>query len=126
MQSAAHVLYSRLVTQKDLSTLVDQPEDIHLEAKPGHFPITEDLQGYLSQALSGFANSDGGVLIFGMTTRRNSNEEPDVITGLEPFENPVGLVSEVNRLLGQAVVPLVEGVQVEAISAEKASNYGYV
>ena len=47
---------------RNLERLKGTPEDLHLEVKECHAPLPANMKGYLSQALSGFANSDGGVL----------------------------------------------------------------
>lgn len=64
----------------------------------------------LAIALSGFANSEGGIVVWGVDARRNS-EGIDVATELKEIENLSLLLSKLNHYTGQAVDPLIEGVR---------------
>jgi len=119
-------LFERLRTPGALQELIRLPENLHLEVKECRSPLSDRLKGYLSQVLSGFANSDGGVLILGMTARRGEEGEPDVIAAPKPFLEFRGVESEILSLVGQAVMPIVEGIEVRSIEVEKAPDYGYV
>jgi len=119
-------LYEKLRTAADIVQLKGTEEGLHLEVKAGTSPLTDDDKGYLSQALSGFANSDGGVLIFGLKTEKQSPEEPDVITEAKPIKTPKKVVTEINALIGQIVVPVVDGVLVKAIATSRRRGFGYV
>ncbi len=122
----ARQLFESLRNPASLLALVGTSETLYLEAKEGKGPLTEDLKGYLSQALSGFANSDGGVLIFGLTAKRADKGQPDEITGVKPFEGFRAAASDCQSLLGQAVMPPVDGADVSSFPSEGNPDYGYV
>lgn len=104
------------------------PEDLHLEVKECHAPLPANMKGYLSQALSGFANSDGGVLVLGMTAKGGDlvRGEPDVIQSAKSFKGFRSVAGEVRRLLGQAVQPVVDGVDIREIESIRSGDFGYV
>lgn len=119
-------LYDTLKTAVEIGQLKGTEEHLHLEVKTGGSPLSEDDKGYLSQALSGFGNSDGGILIYGLKTERQSSGDPDVITAMKPIKTPEKVVTEINALTGQIVVPIVDGVRVKAIPTSKRRDFGYV
>jgi hypothetical protein len=63
----------------------------------------------LAIALSGFANSEGGIIVWGVDARPNS-DGVDVASELKKIENLSLLLSKLNHYTGQAVDPMVEGV----------------
>ena len=114
------------LTGDAMKALVGRAEDLHLEVKEYH-GFDDRMQGYVSQALSGFANSDGGVFILGLSTKHVKGEA-DAITRVKPFEHYDKIASDVRHLAGQEVMPLVDGVLVEpvAVSTPSTPGYGYV
>jgi hypothetical protein len=126
MADAARSLYESLANAAGIGKLVGHPEDLHLEVKECGAPLTDRLKGYVSQALSGFGNSDGGVLVLGLSTKRDHPEEPDVVTRVKPFEKYETAASEIRALVGDAVTPLVDGVLVDAVPSERGGGFGYV
>jgi len=62
----------------------------------------------LAITLSGFANSEGGIIVWGVDARKNGGV--DVACGKIEIENLSLLLSKLNQYTGDAVDPLVEGV----------------
>jgi schlafen family protein len=122
----ARALFDSPKSPASLQDLIGTNETLHLEVKEGRGPLSDDLQGYLSQALSGFANSDRGVLVLGLTAKRGDKGQPDQITGVKAFEGFQVAYSDIQSLIGQAVMPIVEGVEVISFPSDRASEYGYV
>ena len=86
-------------------------EDLHLDFKR---IVSSDLSNKsdkekLSIALSGFANSDGGILIWGVDARKNS-EGIDCAQNIESIDNVHLCLSRLNEFTGQFVTPTVNGV----------------
>lgn len=76
-----------------------------------------------AKALSGFANSDGGVILWGV----NCDTDPtlgDVPTGTTPLENPSRFVSWLENAASACTVPAVPGV--ESIAIPESPTHGYV
>lgn len=126
MSSALEDFFDSLSTTADLSRLVaDQvQEDIHLELKTKRnrsVPDLEDSERWqFSRALSGFANSDGGILIFGIETDRQEHA-----CALKPIADPFGFQARLKKSLLNATQPVVPDVRVEVVPGDTAAE-GFV
>src|SRR5690242_13519586 len=95
MTSAAELLYGTITTEADLERLRDErrEEDLYLEFKEKAARRTPNLDDpdrkNFSKTLSGFANADGGVLIFGVATVRNA-AGVDCVRTLRPLADAQG------------------------------------
>jgi len=123
MLEAARVLFNRLRTEPDLQALIDEqePETLHLDFKesptnPSANQIRE-RDALLAKALSGFANSDGGVLILGVAD--NPRE-------LRPIQDLVAFDQRVNELLSRVVSFPVLGAETRRIDARAGGGSGYL
>jgi Putative DNA-binding domain len=104
-------------------------EDLHLEfkrkANPGTGTVEEADREAFSEALSGFANADGGILIFGVGTKK-TRERPDRAAELKPIANVDRFRSGLMELVLQTVQPSVDGVRIETVFAKADVSTGYV
>jgi hypothetical protein len=64
----------------------------------------------LAKALSGFANSSGGLIVWGVDARKNA-QDVDCAVGTREIEPLSLLISRLNEFTGRAVNPIVEGVR---------------
>lgn len=95
-------------------------ETLHVD-----FKLTEQCDGtlgkgdrrHLSQALSGFANADGGLLVWGLDARLD-DEGFDRVIGLHPISNLGRFVSELNCIEPQSVSPIVAGTRHVPIASD--------
>lgn len=62
-----------------------------------------DKQNY-SEALSGFSNSNGGLIVWGVDCRKDGQGR-DVVQRLQAIKNLTGLLSDLNDLQAQSVTP---------------------
>jgi len=76
----------------------------------------------LAKALSGFANSDGGVILWGVDCS-NDSVLGDVPTGTAPLENPARFVSWLENAISACTVPAVPGVESIPILETPTSGY---
>jgi schlafen family protein len=119
--------FESLATELDINklTAAREQENIHLEFKQKKVRNEPDLadsdKWQFSRALSGFANSDGGVLIWGIVT---DNEERAAslapITGCREFQ------ARLKKSLLNAVQPVVDNVRIEVIPTAENSEIGFV
>jgi hypothetical protein len=117
-----------LATAADIRRLVTtrREEDLHLEFKQKSDRSTGDLgdddRKNFSKAVSGFANAEGGVLIFGVRTR-STRERPDRASQLKPITD-VGRfrVALLDSLLNTTQPP-VDGVRIEVIQSRGRTGY---
>ena len=79
-------LHQSIVTEDYLKRLLGTREDLHLEFKEKADRRTPELDkndaANFSKALSGFANSDGGVLLWGVST-----DDDGRANGLHPISD---------------------------------------
>ena len=89
-----------------------QEENLHLEFKRVADPglANRDDRKNLACALSGFANASGGLVVWGVDARKN-DDGIDCVVALPGMENVGALVTRLNQLTGEAVDPIVNGIQ---------------
>jgi schlafen family protein len=123
----ATAIFNSLADLKGVQQLVvdRSQENVYLELKTkkdrSRPELDESDAWQFSRAVSGFANSDGGVLVWGVETdkeQRASKLKP--ITAVSDFE------SRLKKSLLNTVQPFVDGVQIVAILEEDTSGDGYV
>jgi predicted HTH transcriptional regulator len=77
----------------------------------------------LAKALSGFANSSGGMIVWGVDARKSKPDGPDVAIGSKEIERLGLFLSRLNELSGAFVRPVVDGVRHRTI--ETAPDRGF-
>ena len=99
-------------------------EDLHLDCKilSGGDSFNRDDRKNLAKAVSGFANSDGGLLVWGVDARP-SGSGADVVLRLMPITNCSVAYSDLQSLTGKAVSPLVAGVEHRMIELKDGSGF---
>ncbi len=84
---------------------------------------SNDDKSSLSEALSGFANSIGGVVVWGVDCRKGkSSNDPDEVQSVAPIPNLRAVLAEMNTLSTQLVSPALVGVVHTAIPASSADE----
>jgi hypothetical protein len=69
----------------------------------------------LAKAISGFANSNGGLIVWGVNCRENS-DGIDCASTIVDIDNAKQTLSKLNEYTGKATVPIVEDVQNKLIT----------
>lgn len=106
------------LTASDVHQFVQdgQEENLSLEFKElSSNSLGRDDRKNLAKALSGFANSAGGIVVWGVEARLNS-DGVDRASNVKPVQNVALLISRLNELTGSAVSPIVDGVIHKALS----------
>ena len=88
-----------------------QEEHLTLDFKTINNPklTNNDDKRNLAKSLSGFANSSGGIVVWGVEAKKN-NQGIDCATKIIEIENVKLFLSRLNELSGMAVSPIVDGV----------------
>lgn len=110
MSDAAEQLFDSLDSYSRLDELVaaGEAEGMHLECRSPKQPLlNRDLQARLAQALSGFANTSGGVFIWGMSTTRHKHDKSDVLSQIEPIGKCRRLEQQIIRKIPALTTPPV-------------------
>lgn len=69
----------------------------------------KDDKKNLAKAISGFANSNGGLIIWGVEARKDK-DGIDCACGYKPIDNVKLFLSRLNELTSRATIPPVEGI----------------
>jgi hypothetical protein len=105
-------------------------ENLYLEFKRSStesgVPTGSDLKNY-SKALSGFANSDGGVIVWGVSCPQPESETaPDVAEELAPIRGHRVFQTTLNAKARTLVHRPVDGIRNEAIADLTTDDVGFV
>lgn len=114
------------LTLADLDDFIDrrQEENLWLDfkiPKSSALNSTDDKRN-LARALSGFANSSGGLIIWGVDARKN-DDSVDCASKLRPIENIDRLLTRLNALTGDGVDPTVADVRHRKLETEDCKGY---
>jgi hypothetical protein len=93
-----------------------QEEHLHLDFKTlKNAELTSgDDKRNIAQCISGFANSSGGIIVWGIDARKNG-DGIDCASAIVELRKPALLVSRLNTLSGDATSPVIEGLRHKAI-----------
>ena len=98
-------------------------EDIHLEFKTVNDPeMNRDDRKNLAKCISGFANSDGGMVVWGVEAKKNA-DGIDCVSSLPEIDRPQLFLTKLNEFTGQSVSPLVDGVRHKILETSTGRGY---
>ncbi len=104
-------------------------ESLHLEFKRQEDIKSSDLgdrdKGQLGKTLSGFANIEGGVLVFGVHAK-DLGKKPDRVQSICPFDDAARFQAAVERNIPNLTDPPIGGVKVERIEDPDKPGTGVV
>ena len=101
-----------------------QEENLFLdfkEATSADLSAKDDKKN-LAKALSGFANSSGGLIFWGIDARKNENGV-DCAVAKKPIKDIFNFIARLNALTGESVIPLVDSVQHKAVIETASQGY---
>lgn len=85
----------------------------------------KDLKRIWSEALAGFANTEGGVLVWGIDARPDPVTQIDCASGLSLVKKPATFVSRLKELHSQSTDPPIPGVDFWFAIDDKAGDCGF-
>jgi hypothetical protein len=102
--------------------------DFKEESDPSRIGISGDDRRNYARALSGFSNSLGGVVVWGIKARKEHEHAPDVACELKPIKSVKRYLTDLNSLTGSALVPINHGVQnyVIYVNDDESKDEGFV
>lgn len=86
----------------------------------------KDVKRIWSEALSGFANTEGGILVWGIDARPDPITKIDCASGLSLVRNPNLFVSRLRELHSQSTDPPIPGVDHWFANEEGEGDCGFV
>lgn len=91
--------------------------------KDGRQITDDEIRKLWSKALSGFANTAGGVLLWGLDARRDRDTGMDFVCGLSESADPSRLAQRLKDLLLNSVNPPVSGVEIETAIGQSGKGF---
>jgi len=129
MIDGALELYKQLSSYARMKEMVDngETESLHLECKAPIEPrLTKDVQSHLAKALSGFSNTAGGIVIWGVSTTKHSHSGLDVMTQIEPIGNIDHFEKQIHSRIPSLTTPPISGYLTKVIKRRKADTKGLI
>lgn len=129
-ESSALQFYGKLETsglaaiEDVLSSSVPVFETDWLEFKGAERIGEDDVKSTWSKTLSAFANTQGGVLIWGLDARHDPSAKMDCVCGSSLVQNTAQFMSRLQQLAPQATDPPISGVKL--LQLEREAGKGYV
>ncbi len=120
--------FHSIKSEDDLKRMITDhvKEDLYLEFKQKHdrrhAQLEDDDKFNFSRALSGFANSDGGILIWGVETYKRDESA----RSLKPVTDVDGFIRSLKSSLLNTVQPFVDNVLIEKIPTDASEQIGFV
>ena len=120
--------FHSIKSEDDLTRMITDhvKEDLYLEFKQKHdrrhAQLEDDDKFNFSRALSGFANSDGGTLIWGVETYKKDESAKS----LKPITDVDGFIRSLKSSMINSVQPFVDNVLIEKIPTDASEQIGFV
>lgn len=121
-KTAAQALYDELNTAGDVQAMIDRNESerLHLDFKSWE-PNRDERRKSLGKYLSGFANADGGILVFGVREDKKAKTLRPA-----PIEDARAFAEEVLGLISIVTSRPVPHVEAKALLLDQNERAGYV
>jgi hypothetical protein len=108
------------LTGADIETFVadSQEEHLHLEFKTTPEPAFKkpDEKQKLSKAVSALANSDGGLIVWGVFAKRIDQDGLDCAKEVRPIQDIESFVARLSALEGDVTSPIIDGIKSRGIA----------
>ena len=137
MTSRAHELYHQILATEDSAQLLkdmitsQRTETEFLEFKGAGRIEPKQIKAFWSRTLSGFANTEGGVLIWGIRAARvehpdDPSRKIDVASELDLVPTTTTFAQLLKDVLLEACVEPAQGIRIEEIDAGEGNGSGFV
>lgn len=103
-----------------------QEENLYLDFKTmSESPMKKDDNKNFAKSLSGFANSSGGIIVWGVEAKKIDGG-PDVASGAKTLNSVKDIISKLNSFTRKFVSPIVEDVEHKEIFTDGSETDGFV
>ena len=129
MPDPAESIFQQLRSWRSLQDLIDagETEGLYLECKAPTSPtLNPGMRQHLGEAISGFSNTSGGVVIWGISTTKHAHSRLDVLTQIEPVGNVVSLAANIDRAIPSLGYPTIRSVPSMVVRRQKSDTRGVV
>src|SRR5688500_16517413 len=102
-----------IIASGDFTQFIGMAEDTVLEVKRQPYDLDTAADRYeLAKDASALANSGGGYILVGLTTRREADREIDIVDALSLIAAPAFPVAQCEGVIANHVFPLIDGLVV--------------
>jgi hypothetical protein len=129
MAEASLEVYKQVKSYSRIDEMIEEGESegLHLECKAPSGPrLNKDLKKHLSKALSGFSNTAGGVIIWGVSTTKHKHTGLDVLSQIEPIGKCKQFEQQVASTVPTLTNPSVNGVSTKILKKNRKDTRGVV
>lgn len=126
MSSNARLIYESINSYSDISNLIGKQEDLFLDFKETSTRdggMSDDDKRNYSKAASGFAHSEGGVLVWGINARKNADGVDEAIE-LKPVAGVKKFFSELQGYAKYSTEPIIDGIEHKIIFENDDDSVG--
>ena len=108
----------------EFQSLVGKHEKDDFECKSQPYDLTKTTQQHeLAKDISAFANSDGGILVIGLKTKKESNTRLDVIDKIRLIDKKLIHINEMEQCIKNWIFPKIQGIKISThTQKEDTSN----
>jgi len=129
MTDAGRKFYDSLLKYSDLEELITagETEGLYLECKAPTAPqLTREMRVNFAKALSGFSNTSGGVILWGVSTTKHEHSGLDVLTQIEPIGNCRLFAKQIENVAPTLSSPPLANVESKVVTQNKGDTRGVV
>src|SRR5260370_1168680 len=129
MAGPAESIFQQLRSWRSLQDLINagETEGLYLECKaPTGSALNPGVRQHLGEAVSGFSNTSGGVVIWGVSTTKHAHSSLDVMTQIEPVGNVVTLAANIDRAIPVVGYPTIRSVPSRILKRRTSDSRGVV
>lgn len=126
---AAKSLYNSINAIDDLNRLIEEgeAESLFLECKSPEAPVlNRDLKHKLSVAVSGFSNTNGGIIIWGISTTKKKDSGLDVLAQIELLGSCKKFSTEISNKIPTLSVPSITNCENKIIKQKENDTKGVI
>ncbi len=128
IEPALH-LFDSIKKYNDLENLIEEGESegLYLECKAPSAPkVNQDIKAHLGKAISGFSNTTGGIIIYGMSTDNHHHSSLDVCTQVEPIGSCVKFEKQIMNIVPTLSTPAITNCRAKSIKIKSSDTKGVV
>jgi hypothetical protein len=131
MTDVGSKFYESIGKYSDLEELIQngEAEGLYLECKSPLSPdLNREMKTQLATALSGFGNTEGGIIIYGMSTtpKKHGRDSLDVLTQIEPIGACRRFAQQIQKSIPLLTTPPITNFQIKEIYEKTTDKKGII
>ena len=104
-----------------------ETEGLYLECKSPSIPkLDQETKKHLASVLSGFSNTEGGIIIWGVSTTKHKHGDLDVLTQIEPIGDCNNFARQIETSIPTLTIPAITNSKTKIIKKFKEDTRGII